>query len=346
MRVLIVKTSSLGDIVHTFPALTDAINFNPNIQFDWLVEEAFAELPQLHPAVSQVKTIGLRRWRKNWGKAWKSGGIKKYLQALRDTRYDLVIDAQGLIKSALSTALAKGPAVGYDRNSLKERVACLFYRHRYHVDFNAHAIWRNRELFSRALGYRLTKHQPIDYGLRVVSSSKNEETTAPYVVFLHATTWASKHWPALYWAELAHIATESGYVVKLPWGSPEERLNAEGIIHQANCGELLPKQALSEMALTLGNASGVVGVDTGLSHMAAALNIPAVAIYGSTNVALTGAQGPKLSLLKSEFKCAPCMKKDCNYEGEALHNPACYEEISPQRVWSELQIPSLLLGEK
>ena len=332
MRVLLIKTSSLGDLIHSFPALSDARRALPGIRFDWVVEESFAEVPAWHPAVAEVIPIALRRWRRNWRKAWRSGELKTLRARLRQTRYDLVLDAQGLIKSALPALLAQGPHAGLDRASAREPLSALFYRHRYPVARGQHAIARVRQLFAQALGYP-TPGTPVDYGLHF---SHVHDAAVRRLVLLHGTTWPSKHWPEQYWAELAHVAAADGFEVVLPWGDPDDRLRAERIIQSAAAGELLPRQDLTGLARTLAAASGVVGVDSGLAHLAAAVGTPAITLYGPTRTDLTGAMGPRQLNLAADFDCAPCMLRACSYAGPSRVQPACFEALSPDLVFSRL----------
>lgn len=333
MRVLLVKMSSLGDLIHTFPALTDAHQAIPEIRVDWLVEEAFAEVPRWHRAVADVLPVALRRWRGNWRKAFSKGELSAFGRRLRRTRYDLVLDAQGLIKSALPAHWAQGPLAGYDRRSAREPLAALLYRHRFPVPRAQHAVNRTRQLFAAALDYRPPEGPP-DYDLRFANA---RSVNRKRLVLLHGTTWPSKHWPEPYWAELAHIAAADGYEVVLPWGDPDDRLRAERIIGAAGVGDLLPRQSLSELAQLLASANGVVGVDSGLAHLAAAVGAPAITLYGPTRTELTGALGPRQRNLAAEFACAPCMRRACDYVGRSQVRPACFEQLNPARVWQALK---------
>lgn len=155
MRVLIIKTSSLGDVIHTLPALTDAAHAIPGIRFDWVVEEGFAEIPSWHPAVDQVIPVAIRRWRKNLWQTIKSGEWKAFKQRVRERKYDLVIDAQGLVKSAWLTRYVKAPVAGLDRYSAREGWASRFYDRRLSVATGQHAVERVRQLFAMALAYDL-----------------------------------------------------------------------------------------------------------------------------------------------------------------------------------------------
>lgn len=165
MRVLIVKTSSMGDVLHTLPALTDAAQAIPGIRFDWVVEEGFAQIPSWHKSVERVIPVAIRRWRK----AWFSAPIKAERQAFREAvqavKYDAIIDAQGLVKSAaLVTRLAHGVKHGMDWQSAREPLASLFYNRRHHIAKQQHAVERTRELFAKSLGYAKPQTQG-DYAI-------------------------------------------------------------------------------------------------------------------------------------------------------------------------------------
>ena len=218
MKVLLVKTSSLGDVVHTLPALTDAQRALPGIQFDWVVE-GFAEIPAWHPAVAQVIPVAIRRWRKHPLQALRKGEWQRFKARLREGRYDLVIDAQGLLKSAWLTRYVKAPVAGLDRESAREPIAARFYDRCYAVPRDQHALERVRQLFAQALAYPLPQ-DVADYGLdREQMAAPSDQ---PYLLFLHGTTWPSKHWPEAYWRELAERMSDFGWAIRLPWGNAEE----------------------------------------------------------------------------------------------------------------------------
>lgn len=332
MRVLIIKTSSLGDIIHTYPALTDAVRAIPDIRFDWLVEESFADLPILHPAVDEVIALPWRRLRKRLFSldAWRElAGLRRRLQS---KHYDLVIDAQGLIKSAIWTRIVRAPSHGLAADSAREPLASRFYQNTHSVAWGQHAITRVRELFAKALGYALPNMDETDFHiapkLRVISW---EQPT--YWVFAHATTWESKHWPEAYWQSLILFARQEQKKVLLPWGNDEERARAERLARLTQHVEVLPKLDLSAMTRVLAGAECVVGVDTGLTHLAAALHRPVVAIYGATEPGLTGVIGPKALVLQAKFPCAPCLREQCIELTDKQVIPPCYEkDMSVERV--------------
>lgn len=326
-RVLIIKMSSLGDVVHTLPALTDARKSDPNISFDWVVEGSFAEIPRMHPAVNQIFHGNIRRWRKSWWQAYRSGEITEFRKQLKATKYDLIIDAQGLLKSALVAVQAKGERWGYNSRSAREGKSSWFYNHKADVSRKLHAVTRTRQLFAAAFGYDVP--EGLDYGIQFPYQAPADQ---PYLVFLHGTTWATKHWPEEYWHALGHIAQQNGFLVKLPWGSDAERERAERIA--ASCGgEVLPKSSLTQLAQIMSGASGIFAQDSGLTHLAAALAIPTVSLYGPTNPDLSSPLGSTQTVLQVDFPCAPCMLKKCSYQGAHPVEPPCFQTLSPEVVW-------------
>ncbi|WP_312244618.1 lipopolysaccharide heptosyltransferase I [Stutzerimonas nitrititolerans] len=324
MRVLLIKTSSLGDVVHTLPALTDAQRAKPGIQFDWVVEEGFAEIPAWHPAVAQVIPVAIRRWRKNLWQTLRSGEWRRFKARLRETRYDLVIDAQGLLKSAWLTRYVKAPVAGLDRDSAREPLASRFYDRRYAVPRDQHALERVRQLFAQALGYELP--QGIgDYGLdRTQLATSGEE---PYLLFLHGTTWPSKHWPEAYWRELAERMSAFGWAIRLPWGNAVEKARAERIAEGIAGASVLPRLNLGGVAKVVAGARACVAVDTGLGHLAAALDVPSISLYGPTLPGRVGAYGRSQVHLCASGPDA----------GKGDRVKPCFDDLLPERVASELK---------
>jgi heptosyltransferase-1 len=332
LRVLLIKTSSLGDVIHTLPALTDAARAIPGIQFDWVVEEGFAEIPAWHPAVAQVIPVALRRWRKNLWQTLRSGEWQRFKQRLRETDYDLVIDAQGLLKSALLTRYVKAPVAGLDRQSAREPLASRFYARPQAVAWGQHAVERVRQLFALALGYPLPSSVG-DYGLsrqRLAAGGVQQ----PYVLFLHGTTWASKHWPEADWRELAERLNEQGRAVRLPWGNAEEQARAERLAQGLEHVAVLPKLSLAGVAKVVAGASACVAVDTGLGHLAAALDVPCVSLYGPTLPLKVGAYGRGQVHLCATGPGA----------GSGDRQRPCFAGLDAERVGSELEA-LLLAGE-
>jgi heptosyltransferase-1 len=199
---------------------------------------------------------------------------------------------------------------------------------KYAVPRNQHAVDRVRQLFAAALDYALPASPP-DYGIRERFTSQGQQR---YLVFLHGTTWPTKHWPEAYWSELAGMAAGHGMQVKLPWGNEIERQRAGRIAAAGAAVEVLPRMSLGELATLIAAASGVVGVDTGLVHLAAALGTPCITLYGATDPGLIGTLGEAQLHLQAQFACAPCHSKKCTFGGRSVVYPACYETLDPGRV--------------
>jgi heptosyltransferase-1 len=295
----------MGDVFHTFPAMTDAQRAIPDLVVDWVVEEAFAEIPAWHPLVDRVLPIALRQWRKRPFSKQTRQQKAAFFAKLNEQKYDLVLDAQGLLKSAWVVrhiAAPKIAKVGLDWASVREKLASLFYDRKVSVAKNQHAITRLRELFAKALDYPIPT-TPVEYGLNhqawlPLDNLKNK----PYLVCLHGTTWQTKYWPEEHWQQLITLLNQQGLNVVLPWGSAEEKARAERLAqglqqHQAWC----PSQQLklNDMARLLKHAKAVVSVDTGLSHVAAALDVPMVVLYRVTDPKLVGALGKNVTHLCS-----------------------------------------------
>ncbi len=287
--VLFIKTSSLGDVIHHMPALTEARAHRPEVRFGWVVEEAFAPLVRLHPAVNEVIPVAVRRWRRSLLQPSTWLQVAAFRRALKAHTFDEIIDSQGLIKSALIARLAQGRRRGYDRKSIKEAAASYFYDIKHPIEWDQHAIARNRALTAEALGYAC--EGPPDFGLdRAGLRAPGEK---PYGVLLHATAQASKEWPEANWRMLAAVLASSGVDVDLValHGNDAERERAERIAVASPRVRVPQRQPLDQVARLIAGASFVVGVDTGLLHLAAALGVPLVAIFLGSEPKLTGPMG-------------------------------------------------------
>jgi len=289
VRILVIKTSSLGDVVHTLPALTDAAVHYPDIQFDWVVEEGFSQVPSWHTRVNRVIPVALRRWRKRPLQARSSGEWAEFKREIGMVKYDAVIDAQGLLKSAWLCRYARGQRYGLDKLSAREPLASHFYQNKISVPKGQHAVERTRQLFAAALGYSV----PDSLGEYQIDRARLPENpfSGGYLLFCHGTTWPTKHWPEEYWLELAKQLAPSGLRILLPWGNETERLRAEKMATVGSHVNVLPRSSLSELASIIAGAHAVVSVDTGLAHLTAALAVPNITLYGPTDPKLVGTYG-------------------------------------------------------
>lgn len=332
MRILIVKLSSLGDVVHALPAVTDALRAIPGLRADWVVEPGFAAIPARHPAVDRVIAFPLRRLRQQplHRRHWHE--VLQGQRALRAQPYDLIIDAQGLYKSAFISNLGRGARAGFSRESAREPLVALGYHHRIDVAPEMHAIERLRRLFADALGYPRPTGPP-DFGL-----AQDSQGDCRQLVFLHGTTWPSKHYPDSAWAELIALAEADGYRVALPWGNAEEKARAEVLAKGSKRSEVLPALSLAALMDVLAAAGGLVTVDSGLGHLACALRRPVIGLYGATDSRLTGLRGSRALNLQAQWPCSPCRTRVCRHptmRGSGV--PPCYSMLPPAAVWSRFK---------
>lgn len=280
-EIALIKTSSMGDVIHNLPVATDILEHYPHAAIDWVVEEAFSSIPAMHPGIGRVIPVALRRWRKSPFSRETWGEFRAFMERLKEKKYDLVVDTQGLIKSALISKIAQGARCGYDSNSAREPLASVFYDQVRPVEADLHAVTRNRMLAASCLGYEVDN--PLDYGIRMEVQGEN------HAVLLHATSRKEKLWDESNWIALGN---RLGMKCILPWGNPEERERSKRIASGIPGSVVPPQLSIEQAARLIGGAAVVFGVDTGLSHLAAALSIPVVGIYCSTEPGLTGILSP------------------------------------------------------
>jgi lipopolysaccharide heptosyltransferase I len=285
--ILFIKTSSLGDVIHHMPALTDARRRRPEARFSWVVEEAFAPLVRLHPAVSEVIPVAWRRWRGALlqPSTWRE--IGQFRQTVQARAYDEIVDGQGLIRSALTARLARGRHHGYDAASVRERPAAALYDVRHGVPRNLHAVARNRILTGLALGYG--PDGTLDFGLQRERSGERSEPG--YGVLLHSTARPEKEWPEQSWIALGRALVARGMPLVLPWGTPAEHSRSQRIAAALAHAQVPDRQPLDRVAARIAGAAFVIGVDTGLLHLAGAFGVPLVAIFVGSEPGLTGPVG-------------------------------------------------------
>ena len=286
LRILIVKISSLGDIVHCLPVLDDIARHLPHAQVDWVVEEAFAALPLAHPGVSRVLPVAQRRWRKSLLSANVRQERATHRSHLAQETYDAVIDAQGLLKSAWLARQAMLTPHGQRHGHAhpRERLAMLAYRHRHQVSWEHHAATRNRLLVAHALGYRLNDSELAApcYGLPK-PAREGSVPSAPYAMLLHGTSLAAKEWPETHWLALAQALTARGLRCVFPAGNVAEEARAVKLCEQCPGAIALPRGSVTALLPFLAHAHCAIGVDTGLMHLAAAFDVPTVAIFRASD---------------------------------------------------------------
>lgn len=268
--------------MHHLPAASDAARALGDARIDWVVEEAFAPIVAMHRGVQRVIPLALRRWRRSGWRpsAWEE--MRGFVHLLREEEYDAVVDSQSLLKSALVTWITHGPKHGMDAKSAREPLAARFYDARHAVPRHLHAVERNRRLTAQALGFALPAE--LDYGLRAPASAASSSGA----VFLTMTSRADKLWLEAHWIALGRAL---GIPVLLPWGSDAERERAERIAAALPAAKVPTRMSLEALAQRFSAARCVVGLDTGLTHLAAALGARTAGIYCGSDPALTGIYG-------------------------------------------------------
>jgi heptosyltransferase-1 len=289
MHILLLKTSSLGDVIHNLPVVSDLRRSFPAAGIDWCVEESFADIPRLHPAVGEVIPLAIRRWRRQLDRIATWREMRDFRQRLRSRAYDFVLDTQGLVKSALVSRLAHGRRLGYAAEAARESFAAHFYDDTFVIPRNVHAVQRNRWLAAAALDYPVDL--PLDYGISPPAIDISWLPAGPFAVLLTATSRDDKLWQEGNWHALGCALSGAGVTAVLPAGNARERERAERIATAVAGAVVAPPLRLRELAALLARASIAIGVDTGLAHLAAALCIPVIAIYVATDPALTGVFG-------------------------------------------------------
>ncbi|WP_300336031.1 lipopolysaccharide heptosyltransferase I [Accumulibacter sp.] len=316
MRILLVKTSSLGDVVHNLPVVSDLRRCLPGAQIDWCVEEAFADIPRLHPAVAEVIPVALRRWRKNLGRLATWRELRDFRRRIGERDYDVVLDTQGLLKSALIARQAHGRRCGYAAEAAREPLAARFYDSTFVIPRNVHAVQRNRWLAAAAFDFPVDL--PLDYGISPPPVDTAGGADRASVVLLTATSRDDKLWDEAHWCAVGRALIERGLTPVLPAGSPRERQRAERIAATLAGAIVPPPLGLRQLAALIGRARLAIGVDTGLAHLAAALRVPVVALYIATEPALTGVYGSGFARNLGRSGAAPSVPEVLAVAAQAL----------------------------
>jgi heptosyltransferase I len=288
LKLLIVKTSSMGDVVHTMPAISDIAKHRPDVEIDWMVESAFSALPKMHPGVHNVIQISWRKWRKSLLDAQTRATIKQSRAELRNKEYDLILDLQGLMKSAMFSAQAKGLRAGYDWASAREKPASVFYQQVATVDRALHAVHRSRLLAAAHLGYQIDGAP--NFSMKLPDPTWLPPSPRPYVVLIPSASRPEKLWPDARWIAVAKEVAARGLEIVWMWGSKEEGTRCVSLAAQSD-GEIPPFLTVKEATAVIARARACVGLDTGFTHIAAAFGVPTIGIYCDHEPGLVGITG-------------------------------------------------------
>lgn len=286
MKILIVRTSSLGDLIHMLPAISDIKKHIPGANIDWVVEEAFTEIPRWHAAINQIIVIAYRRWRRSWWSAQSKAERATALEQLRSVEYDLILDMQGLMKSVWLVRQAHGVKHGLDWRSTREPLCSFFYDFRHRVEIWQPAVARQRQLASLAFDYE--PDGPPDFGLNHLVETV---TTTPYAVIMPSASRDNKLWPSADWQAIFDRLQNHGLELRLLAGNDIERERAQQLIGSRPDAAVQPASSLTELATLLSGARLMVGLDSGLTHLSAAVGTDTIGIYKASTPARTPLEG-------------------------------------------------------
>jgi heptosyltransferase-1 len=277
LKILLIKMSSMGDLVHNLPVVTDIQAHFPGALVDWVAEEAYVAIPSLHSGVRRVIPIAWRRWRRHLAQRQTWSEMAEFRRQLGATDYDFVFDSQGLFKSAIVGRMAGGVLVGGDRRSIKEPLASFLYSRCLPISWSWHVVDRCRAVAAGALGYAAS--MPPDYAIAAPPLTADWLPAAPYCVLMHAASRPAKLWAESLWVELGCVLAKKALVPVLPWGSPAEQERSRRLAQAIPGAVVPPLLDLSCAARLLAGSVTVVGLDTGFTHFAAALGRPTIGIY-------------------------------------------------------------------
>ncbi len=344
MKLLLLRLSSLGDVLHTLPAMSDLAVSRPDVEVDWLVEPAFAPVVAWHPKVKNAIPFSLRTLKK--APLTFPAALRQLRNTLRANHYDAVLDSQGLYKSAILARLAGAPVSGLAADSAREPGASRLYQQRFTIPWSSPAIARNRQLFAAALKYPLPDTLP-DFALAPRRRQWQDQSLAeplaqwvnrPFVIGFHATSaaWKTKEWPEQHWMTLASRMRVNGLNLLLPAADERERLRVANIQAGSDNVLALPRLNLETLAMVMSKAQAFVGMDTGLSYLGSALGLAGVTLYGPTAMEQLAHGGGQQINLQSPQSCAPCGKTRCPLPEAQNGRILCQEALDPDRVWAAL----------
>jgi heptosyltransferase I len=295
MNVLIVKLSSLGDVIQTMPVVADVLSVYPEAKIDWIVEESFAPLVARVQGVRHVIPIALRRWRKTWFSRTTQHERRAFKKILHATTYDVIIDCQGLIKSALVARMASLASGGLRGSFANKSEACSYewpvkflLRNNQAMPARIHAVARTRLLASKLLGY-----VPQGAPKTVFKDLPPRDPAGHTIMLTHGTTRLDNEWPRHQWEDLSALLTEhQSHRILLPQSNARELDLCQSVKARIpRDAEILPRMGLPELLDVMATCHGVIGVDSGLSHLAVALNLPHVQIFSQDRAWRAGPVG-------------------------------------------------------
>jgi heptosyltransferase-1 len=342
MKILVIKPSSFGDIIHAFAAISDLKKNNPSFEVDWYVDEQYKEIPHWNRYVDGVFSINRKRFRK-LNKLSFGLAAHRLIKKLKRRQYDVVVDLYFGLQDVSLLSRLDVPVIGPSQAALsgmaQDKRLSNIYSRDVELDVSKTLVDVHRQLMSKAFGYEYTPLS-VDYGVKHQSVCKERQLneSMPYLIFVHATSGKVKNWPEPYWESLLKMAAQTGYQVLLPWGDENERRRAQRLAAKyPEKTRVLDKMSLGDLACLIATSKGVVGGDTGLTHIASALGVATIRLFGATSAqaAIPAANGIDIS---SDLECAPCMNRnDCMREdfGQFSVFPPCYEKITPGLVWKK-----------
>lgn len=349
MRILIIKTSSLGDIIHALPVLSYLRQISPVAAIDWVVDEAFRDLVSDNPLIERVLTVAFRRWKKTPLATQTRHELMAFVKDLRQQHYDLVFDLQGNSKSGLVCRLARAERkIGFSREHLQERLNLLFTTEQ--VSFketDRNAVQRYLRVVSSPFAVSTDNWQPrsdiaTSAADEAVADAALSRSGSPQILLHTGTTWQTKLWYEDGWLELGQQLLQQypSAILLFSWGNDEEKERAERLVCQL--GEralLLPPVSLKQFAAVLKRCDLVVGCDTGPVHLAAAVGTPTVSFYRCTDGQRNGPYGAHHAVIQSPLPCTVCMRKQCDQDD------VCRRSITPA-AFLEATERLLLQGKK
>jgi heptosyltransferase-1 len=349
MRVLIVKVSALGDVVHTLPVLDYLRQVDPGIEIDWVVEEGNREIVEGHPHVSKVHLIRTRAWRRAPLSVTTWREVSRAKRELRERNFDIAFDLQGNLKSGLITWLSGAERrYGFDRDDVREPLNLIFTNNQVPLRRqDSHVSARALRVVSVPFG---RDYPGMKLATDIRTSPEDDaqaeaflSTLSDGLVFLfhHGTTWATKLWNEEGWVALAALvlARHPDATILLSWGNDGERATAERIAAAVKGNaRILPKMTLKGLSAFLKKIDLVVGGDTGPVHMAAAVGTPTVSFYRATDAKRNGPRGEHQLHVQSPLHCRACLRKECDRDGE------CRQSIAAEAIMGEIErlLPSSL----